>query len=587
MFGTRRLLRFLRSGKFGALRQFFQCVLAQRILPNSPKPFWLLSASDSKYFPALVSLIGSIQGRAGVGERVRIVVANLGMKSFELDFLRDHFKVLVVRPSGDTQAGDGLNSYRWKLAFLSELKKLVPLVQPEDTVLYLDATTVLNPGLECVEKRIKKRGHLLVDHSYTETYRSPPAKKRIRNICHFPDNFIDLPIVWDETALAAPMARGSVIGFRVDSSFHQKVIREAFRLVCRFPRLLRGDKFGRLALKNREPQVRAWLDSIQDDEIRSKDFTGARHDQFVISYLAAAHSMVIDSEKKFVADISPPLSSLHNQKLKEILSELRAENVPTSPALVSTRQALVSDMLPIPKTVKLLTRNRHEIESRLTGKSVALCGPAPYNSPDERSEALFEANRRDMVGQVNKFRLEALASLGRGVRVDFMVHALSQSEAVGGPFSSVEFTSDDPFYFSPFPWFAPGSFEGTFNSQRGNRSVVESFLKNQDFPLWTPGQIDYLFLERLLGYTRPNTGFSGIFFLLSTGIQEIYLTGFSFFRGGYDRSYRTLTEKQARTEIRRKRLHEPKKQEELFREMLLEDSRIVLGQDVKRSLRVP
>lgn len=584
--GSRSLPRFFRFGVFATLgRSVFRWASAQRKYPTLTEPFWLLSASDSKYFPALVSLIGSIQRRPGVGERARIVVANLGMKSFELDFLREQFKVLVVSPTDDIQAAGDLYSYFWKLAFLSKLKKLVPPIQPDDTVLYLDATTILNPGLERVEKRIRKLGHLLVDHSYTETFRIPAARKRIRNICSFGNDFIDLPIVWEEAALAAPMARGSLIGFRVDSAFHQKVIGEAFRLVSRFPQLLKGRKFEKLALKDRVPQVRAWLDSIQDDDIRSKNFIGARHDQFVISYLAAVHSMVIDSEIKFVVDVSPPTSSAQNMEGKEILSGLRPDSVPKIPAIVTTRQALASELLPIPKTVEMLTRNRHQIESRLTGKSVALCGPAPYVSQDEQSEALFEANHRDMVGQVNKFRLGNLAG-GGGHRVDFMVHALSQSEAVGGPFSSVEFTSVDPFYFSPFPWFAPGSFEGTFNTQRGNRLNVESFLKNQDVPLWTPGQTDYLILEELLGYTRPNTGFSGIFFLLSTGIKQLYLTGFSFFRGGYQETYRTFAEKKVRAEMRENGFHKPHKQEELFRESLLGDSRIVLGRDMKRSLRL-
>jgi hypothetical protein len=80
-------------------------------------------------------------------------------------------------------------------------------------------------------------------------------------------------------------------------------------------------------------------------------------------------------------------------------------------------------------------------------------------------------------------------------------------------------------------------------------------------------------LEKELG-TRPNSGFLAICDLLTFDIKELYITGFSFFKGGYYDQYRKKNEEQVMEFMGRAGNHTQEPQIRKFKEMLRSDSRI-------------
>lgn len=76
--------------------------------------------------------------------------------------------------------------------------------------------------------------------------------------------------------------------------------------------------------------------------------------------------------------------------------------------------------------------------------------------------------------------------------------------------------------------------------------------------------------------SRPNSGICAILDLLTHPIKELYITGFTFFKGGYYSAYRNLDEKQVHARMDKAGNHNQEKQLAFMRRRLLSDKRVVM-----------
>ena len=85
--------------------------------------------------------------------------------------------------------------------------------------------------------------------------------------------------------------------------------------------------------------------------------------------------------------------------------------------------------------------------------------------------------------------------------------------------------------------------------------------------------------------SRPNSGTAAMVDLLSYNIKELYITGFTFFKGGYYKEYRKYNEKQVMDRMARAGHHNQEKQFRVMKDMLENDNRVKMDKALKRVLR--
>ena len=76
--------------------------------------------------------------------------------------------------------------------------------------------------------------------------------------------------------------------------------------------------------------------------------------------------------------------------------------------------------------------------------------------------------------------------------------------------------------------------------------------------------------------SRPNSGICAILDLLSYPIEELYITGFTFFKGGYYSAYRNMNEAQVHARMDKAGNHNQEKQLKFMQTKLLADKRVVM-----------
>jgi hypothetical protein len=140
---------------------------------------------------------------------------------------------------------------------------------------------------------------------------------------------------------------------------------------------------------------------------------------------------------------------------------------------------------------------------------------------------------------------------------------MSQVPSNGGPIN-IEYLKDNiKFIVSPYPKVAPFD-RDIIAFDNMNKGVLKSHIINKDM---------YLKFSKEMN-TRPNSGICAIIDLLSFDITELYVTGFTFFRGGYDKTYRDQSEEQVMALINRYKVHEIEPQIKYLKKLFNTDLRL-------------
>ena len=161
--------------------------------------------------------------------------------------------------------------------------------------------------------------------------------------------------------------------------------------------------------------------------------------------------------------------------------------------------------------------------SYLQGKRVVVVGPAPSMDGSSQRD-LIESY--DVVVRVN----EALPipkghEVDVGIRTDVLYHCMVEKR--GRDFAVLVDGWNLKFICSAFPnarWYV-----------RHNVAFLDRGVRcpYRIFPL-----LPWKRLFKGLGRTTPNAGTAAMYDLLSHDIRELYITGFTFYQGGYSKGYK-------------------------------------------------
>ena len=168
----------------------------------------------------------------------------------------------------------------------------------------------------------------------------------------------------------------------------------------------------------------------------------------------------------------------------------------------------------------------------LKGKRVCLVGPAPHLI-GSKSKALIESYdvvvRLNVALPVPPERFEDI-----GERTDVLYNCLSEDVDNGGKVDFDGWSKTIQWLASPYP--KHGVFKRQMdifenkNAKHGN--ILKAHFIDTNY---------YVKMEQDLK-CRPNSGFGAIMDILNHDIAELYVTGITFFQGGYDPKYRPKIE---------------------------------------------
>lgn len=176
---------------------------------------------------------------------------------------------------------------------------------------------------------------------------------------------------------------------------------------------------------------------------------------------------------------------------------------------------------------------REKYRQYLSGKRVCLVGPAPSVKEVQPAQG-SQIDCYDVVARINK-SLPVPESLKEfaGSKTNVLYNCVDQQENSGGRLDISFLQKEIDWLVSPYPSKPPFSFN-IKNFVNMNRGRINFTTFDYD---------RYNDLE-LKMKTRPNSGVLAILDLLSCDISELYITGITFFRGGYVKEYRDQTEEE-------------------------------------------
>jgi ribosomal protein L20A (L18A) len=141
---------------------------------------------------------------------------------------------------------------------------------------------------------------------------------------------------------------------------------------------------------------------------------------------------------------------------------------------------------------------------------------------------------------------------------------------------------DNVFVSCPYPKYV-----GPFH---GDVTRFENINKKYDLGFHVLNTDYYLEIANMLG-TRANSGTLTILDLLCYDLKELHITGFTWFRDGWRKSYKKLSDdkfKKVSDEVKSEfnGNHKQKPQEDLVREIYLNDNRVSIDNVMKEILEV-
>lgn len=210
---------------------------------------------------------------------------------------------------------------------------------------------------------------------------------------------------------------------------------------------------------------------------------------------------------------------------------------------------------------KDIETNEDEFIEYLKGKTVAIVGPAPSIIGSNQRELIESYDiiiRLNKAVPVPKERIEDV-----GHRTNIYYHCMSELQQNGGPINFSYLSKNIDFISSPYPYISPFDKDiDAFNDK--NRGKLKFHIINKEL---------FESISKEMN-TRPNTGICAIIDILNYDIKELYVTGFTFFRGGYDKTYRDQTEDQVLNLINQYKVHEIEPQIKYMKNLFDKDNRL-------------
>lgn len=170
----------------------------------------------------------------------------------------------------------------------------------------------------------------------------------------------------------------------------------------------------------------------------------------------------------------------------------------------------------------------------LNGKRVAIVGPASYLKHLDTGPFI---DSFDVVVRINRgTELINAYSNSIGRRTDILYNCLIKSPDNGGDLNIKRYHAHGIQWVSTIPG---SDINGVCKSQRLHKMVsrIDVFKIKRNFKFHIMDHKEYSMLNIQIE-SRANTGFAAIFDLLSHGVAELYVTGFSFYLDSFMAGYK-------------------------------------------------
>lgn len=205
--------------------------------------------------------------------------------------------------------------------------------------------------------------------------------------------------------------------------------------------------------------------------------------------------------------------------------------------------------------------NRKEYENYLKNKRVCIVGPSASIKELSQKE---EIDSYDVVVRINK-ALPVRESLhdSSGTKTNVLYNCLDPDEESGGQLHIGYLEEEIDWLVCPYPNIHPFSIN-IQNFDASNMDRIKFCIFNEKY-------YNLIYSDMK---TRPNSGVLAILDILSCDIKELYITGITFFKGGYVKEYRNHTEESVmkRMHLHGNHLQEP--QISYMQEVLKNDTRV-------------
>ena len=214
---------------------------------------------------------------------------------------------------------------------------------------------------------------------------------------------------------------------------------------------------------------------------------------------------------------------------------------------------------------KQISQNRKDYSKFLKGKRIVVVGPAPTIVGSKQHDLI---DSYDIVVRLNRaLPIPEHLKEDIGERTDVLYNCMNPSNECGGKIDIHLLESIGvKFLVSPY---AP--IEGV--GYRFKKDIDAYWKKNgNSFPFCYFDEKYFLKLLKIM--KLPNTGINAILDLLHHDIAELYITGFTFFKGGYMKEYRGYSEQEVLKRMARFNLHDQEKQLKHMRGILSKDPRV-------------
>lgn len=188
------------------------------------------------------------------------------------------------------------------------------------------------------------------------------------------------------------------------------------------------------------------------------------------------------------------------------------------------------------------------------GKKCAIVGPAPQILNDFQGEMLETCY--DLIIRFNRALVawDSSKEVHLGRRCDILYHCRVKNWDCGGPYDKEAYAARG------LQWIAnQHTGGGGVAAEKWHRDwAISNGFKFHHFDLEFFDPFSYLIRS------RPNAAAGAIVDLLRYGASEVYVTGVTMMRGGYDRKYKDMGEKEAIAENERFKCHNIKAQTKLL-----------------------
>lgn len=232
---------------------------------------------------------------------------------------------------------------------------------------------------------------------------------------------------------------------------------------------------------------------------------------------------------------------------------------------------------------KTLGRRDAAYRNKIKQRSVCVVGPSPSLEGSKQGSFI---DSFDIVVRVNRGFPVTSASEDVGSKTDILYHCLNTDEYSGGKVHYNELYKDNVVLSCPYPKNVSPFHLDILKFEKENEEKIRYHYIDTDF---------YLKCADLIG-TRPNSGICAILDLLCFDIKSLYITGFTFFKDGWRKSYKDTKEvfgKEKGETILSEWLdsnfngnHFQKPQEDLVREIYIKDDRVDIDDTMKQILEL-